>query len=198
MNISVLLAHPNPDSFNHALAHTVVTTLQDAGHAVTFHDLQAERFDPVMTAREVLEYRSDDPLVERHCDELYRTDGLVVVHPVWFDQPPAILKGWVDRVVRQEVAFRRTPDGTVHGLLSAQHALVINTANMRPGGERVDLLDAFWRLVLEPCGVASVRRSLLAPVVTSSHQQRTAWLGDVATGVTELFAGPSAAPEAQG
>ncbi|MDZ7802163.1 MAG: NAD(P)H-dependent oxidoreductase [Trueperaceae bacterium] len=196
MNISLLLAHPNPESFNHALAEAAAAALRGAGHEVAFHDLQAEGFDPVMTAREVREHRSDDPLVERHCDELRHAGGLVVVHPVWFDQPPAILKGWIDRVVRQETAFRRTPDGRVEGLLGVGRALLIHTANMRPRDEASDPLVTFWRTVLDPCGVTDVRRTLLAPVVTSTHEQRAAWLREVAEQVAAAFpaADPGAAP----
>lgn len=196
MNISLLLAHPNPESFNHAVAEAAAATLTGAGHDVSFHDLHAEGFDPVMTTREVLEHRSDDPRVERHCDELRYAGGLVVVHPVWFDQPPAILKGWIDRVVRQQVAFRRTPDGRVEGLLGVKRAVLLHTANVRPSDEASDPLVTFWRTVLEPCGVIDVRRTLLAPIVSSSHEQRAAWLSEVADQVAAAFpvAGGDAAP----
>ena len=50
MNISIILAHPDTASFNHAIALTSVHTLRELGHLVRFHDLCAEEFDPVLTA----------------------------------------------------------------------------------------------------------------------------------------------------
>ena len=48
MNISVILAHPNKDSFNHAIASTIIETLEQNGHQFWFHDLHAENFDPIL------------------------------------------------------------------------------------------------------------------------------------------------------
>jgi len=46
-----------------------------------------------------------DPVIRRHCDEIAAAAGIVVVHPNWWGQPPAILKGWVDRVLRPDGAY---------------------------------------------------------------------------------------------
>ena len=100
MHILVILGHPNPASFNHALAHAVCAALEGAGHAVTFHDLAGEGFDPCMRAEEITLASAVPDLVRRHCAELRAADGIVVVHPNWWGQPPAILKGWIDRVFR--------------------------------------------------------------------------------------------------
>ena len=48
--------------------------------------------------------RGLDPVVQRHCREVADADGYVVVHPNWWGQPPAVLKGWLDRVFRQGVS----------------------------------------------------------------------------------------------
>ena len=53
MQISVILAHPSPGSFNHAIAEKTLATLQEAGHAVIFHDLCMELFDPLLPATEI-------------------------------------------------------------------------------------------------------------------------------------------------
>jgi len=50
MEISVILAHPEPESFNHAIANTVCRSLERAGHTVRFHDLYAEGFNPLLGA----------------------------------------------------------------------------------------------------------------------------------------------------
>ena len=53
MKLSLILAHPNPGSFNHAIAETARQTLLRSGHTVFFHDLYAEGFDPMLPAREI-------------------------------------------------------------------------------------------------------------------------------------------------
>lgn len=187
MNLSVILAHPDPDSLNHALARTVASALEDRGHQVTTHDLYAEGFDPRLGTLEIAEHRSDDPLVERHASELARADGLVVVHPNWFDLPPAVLKGWVDRVVREGTAFTRS-EGGFQGRLRAAAALLVTTANASYDAETGDRLDDFWRgIVFAACGVPRVERVHCTPVIASTLETRRAWLTEAAERAGTLF-----------
>ena len=131
MNISVILAHPDKASFNHAIALTAVEALEKSGHHICFHDLYAEKFDPVLPAEEVLKDALLPSEIARYCAEISDADGLIFIHPNWWGQPPAILKGWIDRVIRPGVAYEflegDTGEGVPHGLLKAQSALVFNT-----------------------------------------------------------------------
>ena len=188
MTITLILAHPNPDSLNHALARSIFAALRESGHDVVLHDLYDERFDPCLTADEIATHGSDDALVERHVAELQSADGLVLVHPNWFDGPPAILKGWVERVIREGSAFRRTPDGGFEGLLDVRAALLVTTANAPYDAADGDALDAFWkRFVLPTCGVPTIERLHLTPVVASSLEQRRAWLEQAGERAQALF-----------
>jgi len=189
MTISLILAHPSPDSLNRALARSILAALRESGHDVVLHDLYDERFDPCLTAGEIRTHRSDDALVERHAAEIRDADGLVLVHPNWFDQPPAILKGWVDRVIREGSAFRRTDEGGFEGLLNVRAALLVTTANAPYDAAAGDGLDAFWKgFVLPVCGVPTVERLHLTPVVASSLEQRRAWLEEAGERAQALFA----------
>ncbi len=198
MNVLVVLAHPEPGSLNHAIAAAAVGALGRAGHAVTFHDLQAERFDPVLRPGEAARDAALDSAIRRHCDDLARADGIVVVHPNWWGQPPAILKGWIDRVVRPGVAyaFREgdAGEGVPVGLLRARAAVVLNTSNTPEGREREafgDPLDALWRrCVFGLCGVADVRRRTFGVVVTSTPEARRAWLAEAEALVLAAFPPP--------
>ena len=105
MRVSVILGHPCRASFNHAIAETVVRTLRAAGHMIWYHDLYGEGFDPVTMCAEIPKGAPLDPVIQRHCDEIAAADGIVIVHPNWWGQPPAILKGWADRVIRVGVAY---------------------------------------------------------------------------------------------
>lgn len=189
MTITLILAHPNPDSLNHALARSIFAELRQSGHDVVFHDLYDERFDPCLTAKEIETHRSENALVERHAAEIQAADGLVLVHPNWFDQPPAILKGWVERVIRDGSAFRRTDAGGFEGLLDVGAALLVTTANAPYDATAGDALDAFWKgFVLPTCGVPTIERLHHTPVVASSLKQRRAWLEQAAERAQALFA----------
>ena len=106
MNISVILAHPGNQSFNHAITQSVVKQLTRNGHGVFYHDLYDEKFDPILPCREFPSRVNLPPEIRVHCNEISMADGIVIVHPNWWGQPPAILKGWVDRIMRPDVAYK--------------------------------------------------------------------------------------------
>jgi putative NADPH-quinone reductase len=195
MNISIILAHPSPGSFNHAIAERAATTLTANGHGISFHDLYAEGFDPVLPAAEILSLADIPEDIARHCDEIAVADGVVVVHPNWWGQPPAILKGWVDRVIRPEVAYRFLEgdkgEGVPQGLLRARSAIVFNTANTPKLREREifgDPLQLLWKnCIFELCGVRDVYRETFTVVVTSTRQQRQGWLDRVSAIIDRYF-----------
>jgi NAD(P)H dehydrogenase (quinone) len=193
MRVSLLLAHPNPASFNHAIAQTVVQTLTASNHQVAFHDLYAEAFDPVMTAAELLKDAVLPPAIEQHCQEIGEADGIVFIHPNWWSQPPAILRGWTDRILRAGRAYNFVPDGKGGakpvGLLKARVGLVFNTANTPQEQEEAlygDPLETLWRkVVFGLCGVPTVFRRNFSSVIVSSQEQREAWLREVAEAVSQ-------------
>lgn len=121
MKISVILGHPDEGSFNHAIAEAVVQTLLENGHEVFFHDLYGEGFDPVLPHGEAPRGAHLDPVIQRHCDEIAGAEGIVIVHPNWWGQPPAILKGWVDRVIRAGVAYEFMEGDSGAGIFGARH-----------------------------------------------------------------------------
>ena len=131
MRISVILAHPKAGSFNHAIARTAVAQLETNGHKVFFHDLYEENFYPVLARDEIPKDAPLPVLIKEHCEELAEAEGIIVVHPNWWGQPPAILKGWVDRVIRPGVAYEflesDSGEGVPKGLLNAKAAIVFNT-----------------------------------------------------------------------
>src|SRR5689334_5303540 len=103
MRALVLLAHPNPASFNHAIADRVAETLRSLHHEVTIRDLYAEGFRAPMSPEEHHAYHGDDPVVDPmvadHIAALQRADTLIVVYPTWWSSMPAVLKGWCERVM---------------------------------------------------------------------------------------------------
>jgi putative NADPH-quinone reductase len=195
MRVSVILAHPAPGSFNHALAGAACSELAGNGHEASPHDLYQEGFDPVLPAGEIAADAALPPLIAGHCAEIAAAEGIVIVHPNWWGQPPAILTGWVDRVLRPRVAYQflegEGGEGVPAGLLRARTALVLNTSNTPPEREQAafgDPLESLWtRCIFGLCGVTDVRRRTFSVIVTSSDEQRGAWLAEARRLVAESF-----------
>ncbi len=195
MRVSVILAHPNPASLNHAIAAAAVRELARSGHDVAYHDLYAEGFDPLLPTDEIPEGAALPAQIDAHCREIAAADGIVIVHPNWWGMPPAILKGWVDRVLRPGVAYRfvegDSGEGEPVGLLRARAALVFNTSDTPPAREAAvfgDPLESLWKTcIFGLCGVQTFRRTTFGVVVTSSDAQREGWLAQVREIVRRCF-----------
>lgn len=195
MRVSIILAHPDPKSFNHAIAQAALAELTQHQHQVTLHDLYAEKFDPILPTDEIPKGASVPPEVDAHCREIAQAQGILIIHPNWWGQPPAILKGWIDRVIRPGVAYQFLEgdqgDGVPLGLLKARVALIFNTSNTPTAREvRVfgDPLETLWKnCVFGLCGVEVVQRESFNVIVTSTLEQRQVWLTQVREAVGRYF-----------
>jgi NAD(P)H dehydrogenase (quinone) len=109
MQALVVVAHPCAESFTHAAAGRAVAGLRTAGHAVEVVDLYALGFRVAMSPEERHAYHGETPLLDEHTREHARlvqwADCLVFVYPTWWSGLPAILKGWLERVMVPGVAF---------------------------------------------------------------------------------------------
>lgn len=113
MKTLVIYCHPEPTSFTAAMRDVALAALQSAGHEVRITDLYADGFDPLVSAEEHGRHR-DDPAaasgIAEHADNLRWCESLVLVYPTWWAGQPAMLKGWIDRVWSNGVAWEM-PDG---------------------------------------------------------------------------------------
>ncbi|NTW07291.1 MAG: flavodoxin family protein [Syntrophaceae bacterium] len=195
MQISVILAHPEPGSFNHAIAQTAIAAIKANGHKVFFHDLYQEKFESVLPAAEIAKGAALPTAIKQHCIEIAAADGIVIIHPNWWGQPPAILKGWVDRVIRPGVAYEflegDAGEGVPAGLLKARTALVFNTSNTETRREQNvfgDPLETIWKnCIFTLCGVTDFHRRMFNVVVTSTESRRKNWLESVRQDIDRFF-----------
>jgi len=194
MKILIVLAHPDPSSLNHSLANEIIIRLRSNGHSIVFHDLYKEEFDPILTTSELKDdYRPEGLLLE-HCRDLSEAEGLLIIHPNWRDQPPAILKGWIDRVFRAGVAFRYEgkdgEEGHPVGMLKAETALIINTSDCPPAVEAQlgDPLQRLWEdCILKSCGIKKVSRRNFTEVILSSQRTRINWIEEACELSEKIF-----------
>ena len=188
MNVLVVLAHPNADSFNHAVAQRAVDTLTSGGHEVQLLDLYALGFKAAMSAAERKAYHGDqpvlDPLVAAHVESLRRVDTLVFIYPTWWSSLPAILKGWLERVMVPGVAFVFDDAGKVQSALTHVRRIVgISTygssrtyvRGINDNGRRT-----LTRALRLSCGLRTRCRWLaLYAIDTATAAQRSAFLARV-------------------
>ncbi|HTY45485.1 MAG TPA: NAD(P)H-dependent oxidoreductase [Patescibacteria group bacterium] len=195
MRISVIVGHPRSRSFNCALARLCVRLLRRNGHTVYFHDLYREKFDPLLPAAEIPQRAPIRRTIKKYCAELADSDGLIIVHPNWWGQPPAVVKGWVDRVMRPGVAYAFAAGdsgaGVPRGLLKIRKALVLNTSDTPASREKKvfgDPLEIIWKnCIFGFCGAKSFRRKVFRVVAVSSPAQRRRWLAQAEQIVNASF-----------
>jgi NAD(P)H dehydrogenase (quinone) len=168
MKVLVVLAHPEPLSFNAALAAEAVTTLREAGHEVAFSDLCRKGFQPVSDRRN---FRSlADPsyfkqqIEERHATELDAfaadidaewallegCDLLIWQFPLWWFGLPAILKGWVDKVFAFERVYGGNRGIYETGYFRGRRALLSLTTGGPPSAYATDGFNGDLDAVLRP------------------------------------------------
>ncbi len=121
MRVLYLYCHPLPESFHAGLRAEALAGLAAAGHEVDLLDLYAEEFDPVLTAHERRHYH--DTAVNRrglegYVDRLRAAEAVVVQFPTWTFGPPAMLKGFFDRLLMPGVAFDISDPERVRPLLT--------------------------------------------------------------------------------
>ena len=109
MQTLIVHAHPDPASFSASLFRLAKETLTRHGHRVQTIDLYAEGFDPVLSLEERQAYlECPDWLVARfasHVDKLTQCEHLLLIYPTWWWGPPAMLKGWLERVWLPKITF---------------------------------------------------------------------------------------------
>lgn len=151
----VVVAHPREDSFTAALAAALMRGLREAGHTIDLANLYAEGFDPLVTEAEMQSWRQHTvPAdVAAYQARLRQAEALLLIYPVWWGTPPAILVGWMQRVLTSGFAFG-FEHGRARGLLPIP-VQIIATLGSRTR-EDVDLEAQYFDWiegVLKYCGM---------------------------------------------
>lgn len=194
MRVLVVLAHPRPESFNHALARELCAGIVEAGHEADLADLYAEGFRPELGAEDLRTFArgGTPPDVHAYQERVAAAQNLAFVFPVWWFSPPAMMKGFVERVLFEEFAFRFGRGGRVVGLLAHERALVLNTTGASSAmyglfgfAEPMDRIFCEWTLKF--CGVRKVERVLLHGVPDATDAERRKHLAEARRLGREFF-----------
>ena len=179
--IFVVYGHYDEKSFNAAIRDTFKETLENNGHQVDIVDLYKEKFDPVFSGEE------PDNMILDHRKRIESSDAIVIVAPIWNFRMPAIMEGWIDKVLAPPWAFtfKRLVGnyGYPEGKLNSKKAKIFCTY----GAPRLAITTFFLNLpirrlkrgVLHMCGIRKInyRRYFAVPFVTDKKRQE--YLEDV-------------------
>lgn len=137
MNALIVYCHPCPESFTAAIRDTVVSTLRETGHSVSQIDLYAEKFDPVMSAEERRAYHDEERNLlpfEAHAALIRQAETVIFVYPTWWYGPPAMLKGWLERVLVPGFAFKMPDEhhGSRPNLPNIRRVVALTTCGATP------------------------------------------------------------------
>ena len=182
--ILVVLGHPdlNPRRLCRALADSYAEGARSAGHEVRRIDIARLDF-PLLSSMEEFEHGMVPPDLKDAAEAIRRAEHIVFVFPLWLGTMPALLKAFLEQVMRPGVAFaypKSGKDGFAATLLKGHSARVIVTMGMPAP------LYRFWYLghgiagmrrnILNFVGIGPVREMLFGPVEGASEAKRDKWL----------------------
>lgn len=170
MHVLMVVAHPRSRSLTHSITQAFTAGLAAAGHTHELADLYAEGFRPVAGEDEVTAWEHNEVPAEIAQEQarLRRAQGLALAYPLWWATPPAILQGWIQRVLTQGFAFEygQWPAGR----LRHRAQLLVNVGSRDTGlyGRYIEPIVG----VLNYCGIADVRTEVnwgVAPAVSEAQ-----------------------------
>jgi NAD(P)H dehydrogenase (quinone) len=175
---AVILAHPDDDSFNAAVAQTYCQTVRDLGHEAVLRDLYRIGFNPVLKKQE--QPRPDKFImltdVASELAAIEKADVFVLVYPIWFSSPPAILKGYVDRVFGTGFSYGAIRDRGRHRFMGGKQLLSITTSGnsmqwLDEQGAWLSLRTVFGQYLAKAFSMASSEHLHLASIVDNMSER---------------------------
>jgi NAD(P)H dehydrogenase (quinone) len=198
MKILYVYAHPEPKSFNGALKDTALVALKDKGHEVKLSDLYAMKFDPVLKASDFPERKNLEvfnpfleaikasktgafaPDIKEEMEKVKWADLLIFQFPIYFTSMPAIMKGWIDRVLAPGFGFNPVTNSAYDtGLFKGKSAMLVTTTGApkemySEGGAHGDLnkhLEAITHCIFEYMGMKVLPSHIIYEASSMSKQR---------------------------
>lgn len=182
-SVLIILGHPRVDSFCAAIARTYGEAAESHGLEVHTLVLAHLEFDPNVRSVSVRQQPLESDL-EIARDAIREADHLVFVYPIWWGMMPALLKGFLDRILLPGFAFSERTGGQGYtGLLKGKSAQLLTTMDTPPAVVKYVLRSpghrAFSLATLRFCGIGPVRIRMYGPVHQSTEARRREWLREV-------------------
>ena len=191
MKVLVVLCHPIAESFNAQVAAAVCASVNAAEHRLWFHDLYHEQFNPVLEENEYRSKFSLDSVVQTYMDQVEEADAMIFVHPDWWGQVPALLKGWLDRVLRPGIAYDYVGEEFLPKHkelpLKGKRALVYCTTDSDKNERSLPLIAIWEQSIFGFCGISGSCRVFYSAWQSDSGRRRD-WLAQVSSDIDSLLA----------
>ena len=164
MKTTIIVASPSEKSFSKQIVEKLSKKLIENRAEYEIIDLYKDNFNPVMTEKEETLYnegKTDDELVKKYQQSIRNSDEIILVFPVWFNNVPAILKGFFDKVFIKNFAFSEE-DNKTKGLLSnIKSGMVITTSESNTSYLKDKLNNPIETVIikgtLEVCGMKNIK-----------------------------------------
>ena len=187
MRVLYVYCHPLDDSFHGALRKEALAGLAEAGHAVDLLDLYAEDFDPVLSASRRRDYHDgarNRANNQAYVDRLMAAEALVVQFPTWSFGPPAMLKGWFDRMFGPGIAMDLSDPAHARPLLTHIRRITGISTYGRPRWQAIGMADPPRKIIKRYLpwftgGKAQVRYLALYHMNIATLEQRTRFIAKV-------------------
>ncbi|WP_435168931.1 NAD(P)H-dependent oxidoreductase [Paenibacillus glycanilyticus] len=131
MKTLIIYTHPNHNSLSYSFLQKTIQGLQENHQVeeIQVLDLYAESFDPLLVFNENKRRRDmhADPELDRHRQQLLWAEKIVLVYPIWWGRPPAMLLGYIDRMFASNFAYRDNGKLLPEGLLKGKSVVCIST-----------------------------------------------------------------------
>jgi putative NADPH-quinone reductase len=180
--ITIIQGHPDPDGrhFGHALAQAYREGAEAAGHVVRLVEVAKLDF-PLLRTQDDFDHGTPPDAIRPAQEAIAWADHLVILYPLWLGDLPALLKGFLEQVLRPEFAFTKTaPDRPAKKRLTGRSARVVVTMGMPAFAYRwfyrAHSLRNLERNILKFCGIGPVRSSLIGMVEAADGRRRARWL----------------------
>ncbi len=129
---TIIFAHPWHGSFNKAILESITSKLEAQSKPYQLIDLHKDNFDPVYREHDLALYskgETTDHLVLKYQENLKNTSELVFIFPIWWYDVPAILKGFIDKVMLKNFSYIETKTGLKGLLKHITKTTVITTSD---------------------------------------------------------------------
>lgn len=181
---SILIIQGHPDAAGghlcHALAEAYAAGATGAGHEVRSIEVAKLRFDLMHSAAE-FQSGAVPPDIASAQDKLLHAEHVVLVYPLWLGTMPAVLKGFLEQVLRPGFAFDYKGGGGTRHHLKGRSARVVITMGMPALIYRfyfgAHSLKSLERNILKFVGIRPIRETLFGSVETASPERRASWIG---------------------
>jgi putative NADPH-quinone reductase len=180
-HIAVIDGHPDPSAerFCHALAASYARGAEEAGHS-TERIVLAEIDFPLLRSRADWEGSNVPGALRSAQEAIGRADHLAIIYPLWLGAAPALLKGFLEQVMRPGFAIRTGARTLKPGLLTGKSARIVVTMGMPGFVYRwyfgAHSLKSLERNILRFCGIAPIRRTLIGSVEGGGAPAHEKWL----------------------